>query len=531
MTQEHQLANISSGDSDCKSKSSCLFIRFGWLGAYACGIIMLIITISIFGEAMLRHAITPDMPWILRSGQYILEQGRLPSHDIFSWTHPEKPWLLYQWLFEVVVALGERFLGLDGLVRLFIVSVFAIYFLIPFLSGKIQGIPVLFTAPIAALLLIIISVNISLRPMLVTSLFLAMQYLLIRRFRREDLSFKALILLTVVIFMLWGNMHTGVTLGIFPFMLLMALGDWLELKGWYVFSPALSEMEKGKPQGIRFYAILALAGFLASLANPYGLGIYQYLIDLSLQSYLNNTIIELQSPDFHMLAYRAFLVLFVGFMLLMPKTNRVFAAHEVLLLATLTMMMLFVQRFVVWTCLFYALILPKALHYWFIQAKHPNQWLQQLIGKFESCYPALILLIAISMGAFLFFPSSFPPVRYGKCQSLMPAIAAYHKLKQPTDRLLNDPEFGSCLLLKYPDQKVFIDTRFDFYGQDFSRQSRSAISLLQGWDDFLKRWQIDTILMKKQWPLARLLAESPDYRVLFEDEEAILLQKQVSTRK
>src|SRR5690242_20645014 len=44
----------------------------------------------------------PDVWWHLRNGKLILDSG-VPSHDVYSFTAQGRPWLVQEWLTEVVM--------------------------------------------------------------------------------------------------------------------------------------------------------------------------------------------------------------------------------------------------------------------------------------------------------------------------------------------------------------------------------------------------------------------------------------------
>ena len=48
----------------------------------------------------------PDIWWHLRAGQWILEHGRVPLWDIFSFASSDRIWIDLHWGFQVV--LGAR---------------------------------------------------------------------------------------------------------------------------------------------------------------------------------------------------------------------------------------------------------------------------------------------------------------------------------------------------------------------------------------------------------------------------------------
>src|SRR3974377_689249 len=56
----------------------------------------------------------PDVWWHIKVGENILQPHRLPTADPYSVPAPGSPWISYQWLGEVGLALAAR-AGLRGL--------------------------------------------------------------------------------------------------------------------------------------------------------------------------------------------------------------------------------------------------------------------------------------------------------------------------------------------------------------------------------------------------------------------------------
>jgi len=59
----------------------------------------------------------PDTAFIVAIGQWILDRGRLPAADTFSWTiAPDTPYICYQWLSAVVYAGAYNIAGPAGVI-------------------------------------------------------------------------------------------------------------------------------------------------------------------------------------------------------------------------------------------------------------------------------------------------------------------------------------------------------------------------------------------------------------------------------
>ena len=60
----------------------------------------------------------PDIWWHLRAGQWIIEQGRVPLLDIFSFASSDRVWIDLHWGFQVVLALAYAGAGVAGMILL-----------------------------------------------------------------------------------------------------------------------------------------------------------------------------------------------------------------------------------------------------------------------------------------------------------------------------------------------------------------------------------------------------------------------------
>lgn len=68
-----------------------------------------------------------DAFWHLKLGQVIVENGAIPDRDLFSAVHPDKPYVQFQWLWDVLAYSAARSAGLHG-VRLFSVATLVLGF-------------------------------------------------------------------------------------------------------------------------------------------------------------------------------------------------------------------------------------------------------------------------------------------------------------------------------------------------------------------------------------------------------------------
>jgi hypothetical protein len=486
----------------------------------AIGLAFAIATIAFFAVFMVKNAVIPDLHWILGTGQYIVAHGRLPATDIFSWSLADQPVLLYQWLFMALAAAGEQLVGLDGLLVLFIAVAVGLYFVVPLLGAIPREVPALFIVVVAGFGLAIITVTMSLRPMIATSGLLLLQYVVIQRWRKGRLPLGWVLALIAATYVLWANLHNGVALGIGS-LVFFAIGDMAERRQVYRFAPADPAIE-GAPRPLRNYLFLAAVAMAASLVNPYGFGTYVHLLDFTSTKFLVDVINETKSPDFRFPQFIWFLVLVGGLLTVMTRATRAISASDLLHLAAFTVATFVMQRFVVWAVLLYVLILPRAMYQLWVAVPVGADALRGSSRPIRLAGATAAAAVVLCLGI---WTKSDTRVIADRCQDVHPAIAAYLSRQEATDRLYNTALVGSCAIAFESRPRIFFDTRYDFYGEAFSRNAIAVQSLAPTWRDVLDTWKIDTLIVEKSRALAQVLAVDPEFVVLYEDDGAIVARR------
>ena len=76
-----------------------------------------------------------------------------------------------------------------------------------------------------------------------------------------------------------------------------------------------------------------------------------------------------------------------------------------------------------------------------------------------------------------------------------------------------------------PGVPVFIDTRFDFYGSEFSTETLDALAVRPGWNNFLSRYAINIAVLERSRPLAQAFAVDKRFSLLYGDDEAVVVRR------
>jgi hypothetical protein len=79
------------------------------------------------------------------------------------------------------------------------------------------------------------------------------------------------------------------------------------------------------------------------------------------------------------------------------------------------------------------------------------------------------------------------------------------------------------LIYLYPEHKVFVDGRSDFYGPEIGNQYLQVMRGLPGWEKVIEKFRFTMALLPVDVAAAQLLKLRPEWRVVADDGKHILL--------
>ncbi|AWN16296.1 hypothetical protein [Salinisphaera sp. LB1] len=473
---------------------------------------MFVIAVWLFARHMQLGAITADWGWLFRAGQAIWANG-LPHHDLFSWTFPDRHWVLYQWLFEAIAAPMYSVLGITGSVFAVGLLGLATYALIPACALRRHGLHPFWPMLIGALVLLPVSTNLGLRPMLASNLALLAQYLVIQRLRAGDAHRLATSAWIAAIYALWSNMHLGFTLGLLSITLFAAGDLWTRAR-----DPIAATASPPS------YALLFIVAVLASGLNPYGWTLYGYIVNLSLETRMNAHIHELMPPRLDNVYMQAGAALVLAFAALTLVFRRVLSAAEVMHVAVFTALACTAMRFVVWAGLFYVLIAPRLFAH--AGARLSPSRLRAALAPLgtplarRATVAGLPLLGAavITLGA----PATAGPAHLAGCAPLQASLRYLDQHYPANTHWFSSEIAGSCARFYTPGRRVFIDTRFDMYPEAFVLHWFRAYQYREHWRALFRHWGIRVVLLPRGAPLVDTLRHDKRWQVVHADPGALI---------
>ncbi|MEE8111818.1 MAG: hypothetical protein V3T54_03705, partial [Acidobacteriota bacterium] len=169
----------------------------------------LLVVLAFLGARGFSAVESYDFWWHLKTGEWITQEGTLPTVDPYSFTAPDRPWIDHSWLFQVMIHQLFRAGGLPALAGLRIILLLVTVGCIG-IYLKRESVP----DGIAGLLLIVClwgaCFRLTIRPDLVSVCFTAVFLFLLLGYRR---SRKPILLWVIAgLIPLWANLHVGALL-------------------------------------------------------------------------------------------------------------------------------------------------------------------------------------------------------------------------------------------------------------------------------------------------------------------------------
>lgn len=472
----------------------------------------------------------PDFYWHIKSGEYIFSTRSLPTTDIFSFTMQDQPWVLHEWLSQLVLYWTYSWFGFPG-IRILTAALFTLSFYIINRLSYALNTNLFHTTMLTGVFLILSLPSCSPRPQLFTFLFLAIFVYALFRLKYEN--DKRYLLVLPMVMVLWANSHGGYFIGL----ILIGILWFSELVQVY-----FSRSSGGLPSGyFRALSLTLVATLLASLLTPYTYHLWLYPFEVMQMEATKVFISEWQSPDFHQLRYQAFLATMMIYGALLVYSNRKPGMAEALLSGAFIFFGFLAIRNIPLTlivigplfALFARLIdvgntslnvannAPSTLQK--SRANVQNTLSESNLTNSQSNLAGWVffsLLLAISVIIYRQQPS--PDI---KLNAALP-VAAVQFIKEHniSGRVFNKYGYGGYLIFEfYPDQKVFIDGRADMYGDDFVKEYTSIYNGNNNWKELFDKHSIDIALVGLSAPITQILRLSGEFILVHEDNSHALL--------
>jgi hypothetical protein len=489
--------------------------------------------------------VSPDTCWLLKLGSIIANAGAIPKADPFSFTIPLSaaqndcpPFVVYQWLAEVAFFEAYRVGKLDGLL-IAAAAITALAFLaLPLRACLRANAPVGWSFLAVAAASATANLRCFLRPEIFSCLFLAVWLSLLQNLRlkidraekpnTDDHSIDwLLIALFTVLMIIWCNLHTGYVSGIVAI-------------AFYAGAMLLGDARARRPLGAvtKTASLSLLASLLASLINPYGVGLWLYLPHLYFAP-VNEKIKELQPivgtqlfEGLHipfalllLLCYGAiFWSLFCDFRAKSPRIRSPMRLSSLLIVVVATGLCLAKRRLVSLSALFILFETANFIGFWQL----PSVWLPFW------CKPVSILLLELAI--LLLVPRAVHDLAGSVIKLSIPQATedfsppldavAYFASNYDGGHIFSSLTIADMLDLYFsPRNSLFIDTRFDAFSDQTRIDYETIIHGRDAWRQLLDRYQIAWVFVMPKDEIFALLEREPGWHLVFSRDNARIFKR------
>ena len=454
-----------------------------------------------------------DFWWHIKIGEWIVENGKIPTEGIFSWYGMKEhiPWTAHEWLSEIIFYLMHHYLGSAGV--FFFSMITAVLFIILLWNNAKQYAKnnPLISGLFFTLLAVVCNMFFYGRPHIFGFFLLSFELKVLYDFM-DNPSTKKIYFLPLI-GCLWSNLHGGSSNLSYLLCIVFLVCAKLEFKLGRVYSKKLEKKAFIK------LLLVSIGTVLSVLINPIGLKVLAFPYTSLGDNLMMKIISEWQAPDAKLIG--AVVLYFLPILLL---SIGLITEHKEIRFIDLIVMLMFLYlffrsaRFII---LWYIAATFYAFRYMPVcKVADITKWWEK----------AVTVLCAVALLGFIGYNivEISSNVKEGEMvqKVVSDEMMAYIKEDAP-QRIFNDYNVGESLI--YNDIEVFFDARADMYGtKDILENGLSLLLLEQANPDaktsyvdvegLMKFYDFDGIFVLKVRPLYSYMMSHPEiYECVYED--------------
>jgi hypothetical protein len=485
-------------------------------------VVFLVLVLGILRNAQGGTLDDPGLGWHIRNIDAMWQQGGWLTQDPFSAPRGGERWYTNQWLGDLLLWLGDRWGGLNGIAA---VTSLLLAFTYRCLYGMLRSDCLAW--PVAALWTLLAALGSyaawQARPNIFTLLFLLITARLCERFHRGKCSPRTLLWL-LPLFAVWANAHGGFIAGLITLGATTLIEAVLSVCSWD------SAKRQAARTRCRTLALVSAGAFLCTLLNPYGWKLYPWILQLLGNSFFMNLNFDWLSPDFHTTgAFRyELLILLLPALLAVSvrKPNAVGLGLSILWLH----FALGGQRYVpLWVMVTIPIL---------ARASRGIPWLRLQVARLrlsEEVRRALTrpvarpapwlgsAVVAVCVLAWGHWGRPFAEHNPGR----IPTTTLDHLLAHQDGRpVFHHYNWGGYLTWHgWPAFKTWIDDRNEVQGEAHIKEYLSILDAEPGWEARLEHYQFGWVCVPPDSGLAKRLTGRQGWQEVYREADAVLFRR------
>ncbi len=482
--------------------------------------------LPLLGLSFMLTVPAQDYWWYLRLGKDILEHAAIPLVDTMGYSRAGEPIFYQQWLsgiiFYLVYQTGNA--PLTFLLRAVLIGI--TYASIWYMMRSYVG------ARTATILLILLGLSSSsnwvMRPQLFAYPLFVLCLFSVFEWQKGNNRFLFFFPLSTF---LWANLHGSFVL---PFLIAGAAlvfgSDENELTAKTakdakknLFLSVLGALSGSKKRQGMFVTILAM--FVASLLNPHGFGVWQYLVFI-----LNNPSdylfsVEWRPPTNEGWQMNIFFAWILAFPLVASFSKQKLSWLEWIFVLGFGWLALSGVRYVIWFMFLLAIFTAKFVSEW--TSTYIDKPIEKINPRTNIAIAVMLLLLSL-----VFMPGvrdswwEGAPELYELSTTPVDAVEFLKTREDLPGPLWNDYAFGSYLEFTLPSRPTWMDTRMYSFPQTMWEEY-VRVTNGEGWQKMFDREGINLLLLSQaaQPNLIQAVSESPNWCEEYKDDHAVIFSR------
>jgi hypothetical protein len=476
-----------------------------------------------------------DTGWHIRTGDWMLQNGRIPVADFFSFSKPGGEWFAWEWLWDGAFSWLQK---TGGMAAVLLVSVLVICFSSALVYGitKHKSRNSVVSLAFSLIAMCAASFHWLARPHLFTFLFTAVFYLFLdtgaARTRRMMIALPLLMVL-------WTNIHGGFIAG------LLIIGAYSGGEFLRFLCTTGGAKLASRTHAILYTQVFGLC-LAATFINPYFYKLHQHIIAYLADGYQMKHIGEFQSISFHHPLAPYFEVLLVaGLAAAFWYVSRLDFTPALLIFGWAHLSLVSGRNIPLFAILVSPLI-AFAVTSWVSELRNSEvDWLRRfamtLNGFFSEVnvmegIPRLHLVSGAAVwlaGSLLYAPLPSPKFRAEYDAAAFPVRAVDELQKRNlTSRVFSSDDWSGYIIYRlYPRVRVFLDGRSDYYGPQLGEEFADIMSGKPGWEAHLDKYGVETLLLPTTSSLTIAAKGSSHWHPIYDDGLAIIFRPRSGERQ
>lgn len=459
------------------------------------------------GQQML--SLDSDLGRHLTLGNYMLDTRTIPTRDLLSHTRTGLSRPPYEWLSQVIFAMANRLLRLDGVILLTSLTIAFTFSLVYQFAVRRSG------STLISLILVFLATGASSihwlpRPHIFTFLLLAIWLELLEMISKGN---PVKLYTFPLIMLLWANLHGGFVFGILTWMAYFA--------GW-----VWERLNKKTDNLIGTRLIIAgTTSLFATVITPDLWRNWEAVLN-NRSSFILNRTVETMRPDLVDPSAIPFTVLLILTIVIFVVNWKTVQPGHFFLLFGLGIMSLMMARNIP---LFAISCVPIISNLSAKSLSKRKAWirLEERFSGFGSApglsaWSVVIAVLVITMFTYFNINSTRPLYQFDR--SIFPVDAVQYIRENPqSGNMFNDFNWGGYLENNlWPEYNVFLDSQSDFYGEDLMRDYDQIISANVDWESLLQKYEVDWFIIPINAPLAGEISNAANWKIVYSDSTSMI---------